>query len=290
MSRALKPTTDLANRIARIYPSLSDGHRKAADFVLQNPLDTATMTIEGLAERSGTSTATITRFVRTLGYRSYGDFRGALSTALKIALAPVEALADARASAGSVFATMSASLAREAANLEETIATVDETTVNRVIATLLKARRIFIVGYGASHHVGAFLEDGLSLYLEADVVFATARGGPERASNHMLSAGPEDLVIAISLPRYSRAALELAKFAKQRDIALLAITDKPSSPLVALADMVLFAPARNNFLPNSPTAAFAVADALITTIARERPDAVQALKALSESQLWMFHY
>ena len=29
MSRALKPTTDLANRIARIYPSLSEGHRKA---------------------------------------------------------------------------------------------------------------------------------------------------------------------------------------------------------------------------------------------------------------------
>lgn len=290
MSRALKPTTDLANRIARVYPSLSDGHRKAADFVLQSPLDTATMTIEGLAERSGTSTATVTRFVRALGYASYGDFRTALSTALKVALAPVEALADARATAGSVFATMAATLNGEAANLEEAIATLDETTVNRVIATLLKARRIFIVGYGAGHHVGSFLEDGLSLYLESDIVFATARGGPERASNHMLTAGPDDLVIAISLPRYSRATLELAKFARQRDTVLLAITDKPSSPLVALADMTLFAPARNNFLPNSPTAAFAVAEALITTLARERPDAVEALKNLSESQLWMFHY
>ncbi len=290
MSRALKPTTDLANRIARVYPSLSEGHRKAADFVLQSPLDTATMTIEGLAERSGTSTATITRFVRALGYASYGDFRAALSTALKVALAPVEALADARATAGSVFATMAATLNGEAANLEEAIATLDEATVDRVIGTLLKARRIYIIGYGAGHHVGSFLEDGLSLYLESDIVFATARGGPERASNHMLAAGPEDLVIAISLPRYSRATLELAKFARQRDTMLLAITDKPSSPLVALADMTLFAPARNNFLPNSPTAAFAVAEALITTLARERPDAVEALKNLSENQLWMFHY
>ncbi len=290
MSRALKPTTDLAHRIAQVYPGLSEGHRKAADFVLHSPLDTATMTIEGLAERSGTSTATITRFVRALGYASYGDFRAALSAALKVALAPVEALAGARATAGSVFATMAATLNGEAANLEEAIATLDEATVNRAIATLLKARRIFIVGYGASHHVGAFLEDGLALYLEADVVFAASRGGPERATNHLLSAGAEDLVIAISLPRYSRATLELAKFAKQRDATLLAITDKPSSPLVALADITLFAPARNNFLPNSPTAAFAVAEALITTLARERPDAVEALKALSENQLWMFHY
>lgn len=290
MSRALKPTTDLANRIAQVYPSLSDGHRKAADFVLHSPLDSATMTIEGLAERSGTSTATVTRFVRALGYASYADFRAALSVALKVALAPVEALADARAAAGSVFATMATTLNGEAANLEEAIATLDEATVNRTIAALLKARRIFIVGYGASHHVGAFLEDGLALYLKADVVFAASRGGPERATNHLLSAGPEDLVIAISLPRYSRATLELAKFAKQRDALLLAITDKPSSPLVALADMTLFAPARNNFLPNSPTAAFAVAEALITTLARERPDAVEALKAMSENQLWMFHY
>ncbi|AOO79647.1 hypothetical protein BHK69_03350 [Bosea vaviloviae] len=61
-----------------------------------------------------------------------------------------------------------------------------------------------------------------------------------------------------------------------------------------LADMTFFAPARNSVLPNSPTAAFAVAvavaDALITTLARERPDAVEALKGLSESLLWTFHY
>lgn len=290
MPRALKPTTDLANRIARVYPSLSDGHRKAADFVLQSPLDTATMTIEGLAEKSGTSTATVTRFVRALGYRSYADFRAALSTALKVALGPVEGLADARAAAGSVFATMATTLKGEAANLDEAIATLEEETVNRAIALLLKARRIFIVGSGASHYVGAFLEDGLALYLDAEVVFASSRGGPERAVRHMLSTGPEDVVIAISLPRYSRATLELAGFAKKRGAVLIALTDGPSSPLVPLADMTFFAPARNSFLPNSPTAAFAVADALITTLARERPDAVEALKGLSESLLWTFHY
>lgn len=290
MSRALKPTSDLANRIARIYPSLSEGHRKAADFVLQSPLDSAMATIDGLAEKSGTSTATVTRFVRALGYRNYGDFRAALSTALKVALAPVEGLAGARAAAGSVFATMAATLKGEAANLDEAIATLDEETVNRAIAVLLKARRIFIVGSGASHYVGAFLEDGLALYLDTDVVFASSRGGPERAVRHMLSAGPQDIVVAISLPRYSRATLELARFSKKRGAVLLAITDGPASPLVPLADMTLFAPARNSFLPNSPTAAFAVADALITTLARERPDAVEALKGLSESLLWTFHY
>jgi DNA-binding MurR/RpiR family transcriptional regulator len=290
MSRALKPTTDLANRIARVYPSLSNGHRKAADFVLHNPLDAATMTIEGLAERCGASTATVTRFVRALGYGNYGDFRASLSTALKLALGPVEGLAGARAAAGSVFETMTIALRDEAANLDEALTTLDEATVSRAVGLLLGARRIFIVGSGASHHVAAFLEDGLALYLQADVVFAASRGGPERAIRHMLSAGPEDLAIAISMPRYSRTTLDLANFAKKRGAALLALTDAPSSPLAAVADMTLFAPARNRFLPNSPTAAFALADALVTTLARERPDAVEALKSLSESLLWTFHH
>ncbi|SEF46579.1 MurR/RpiR family transcriptional regulator [Bosea lathyri] len=290
MSRALKPTTDLANRIARVYPSLSNGHRKAADFVLQNPLDTATMTIEGLAAKSGTSTATVTRFVRALGYRSYGDFRVSLSAALKFAMAPVESFAGARAVAGSVFSTMTIALKDEAANLDDALSMMDEETVNRAVAALLKARRIFIVGSGASHHIAAFLEDGLALYLEADVVFAASRGGPERAIRHMLSASPDDLVVAISMPRYSRTTLDLGNFARKRGAPLLAITDAPSSPLAAIADMTLFAPARNRFLPNSPTAAFAVADALITTLARERPDAVEALQSLSESLLWTFHH
>ncbi|MDQ8730096.1 MurR/RpiR family transcriptional regulator [Bradyrhizobium sp. LHD-71] len=290
MSPVLKATTDLANRIATVYPSLSNGHRKAADFVLQNPLDTATMTIEGLAEKSGASTATVTRFVRALGYANYGEFRAALSEALKLAMAPVANMVDARSITASPFAALVGALKDEAANIEEAIAGLDETTVTRALAALLKAQRIFVVGMGASHHVASFLEDGLALYLDADVIFAASRGGPTHAMRHMLSAGPDDLVIAISMPRYSRSTVELCNFAKKRGTPVLALTDGLTSPLVPIADFALLAPARNRLLPNSPSAIFALADALVTAVARERPDAVEALKGLSESLLWTFHY
>jgi DNA-binding MurR/RpiR family transcriptional regulator len=96
-------------------------------------------------------------------------------------------------------------------------------------------------------------------------------------------------LVAISLPRYSRGTVDLAQLAKERGATVLALTDAPSSPLVPVADMTFFAPARNRLLPNSPTAAFALADAIVSAIARERPDAVAALKELSESLLWTFY-
>ena len=289
MSQGLKPTTDLSNRIAQIYPSLSNGHRRAADFVLQHPLDVATMTIEGLAEGSGTSNATVTRFVRALGYGSYGEFRGALSAALKFAHDPVDSFAGARTAAGSTFATFTAALADQNANLQAARDGLDEASVTKAVALLPKAPRVCSAASGASHRGASFLEDGLALYLDADVIFASSRTGPERAIRHMMSARPDDLVVAISVPRYSRATLDLASFAKKRGAALLTLTDSPTSPLAPIADVTLFAPARSRLLPNSPTAVFALADALIAAVARERPDAVEALKELSESLLWTFH-
>lgn len=289
MAQGLKPSTDLSNRIAQVYPSLSNGHRRAADFVLENPLDVATMTIEGLAEGSGTSNATVTRFVRTLGYAGYGEFRAALSAALKFAHEPVESFAGVRAEPGTTFATFAAALSDQSSNLQAARDDLSEAAVKQAVALILKAPRVFIAGSGASHHVASFLEDGLALYLDADVTFASSRTGPERAIRHMLSARPDDLVVAISVPRYSRATLDLAGFAKKRGASVLALTDGPTSPLAPMADVALFAPARSHLLPNSPTAIFALADALIAAVARERPDAVEALKELSENLLWTFY-
>jgi DNA-binding MurR/RpiR family transcriptional regulator len=289
VSQVLKPTTDLAHRIALVYAALSDAHRRAADFVLQNPLETATMTIEGFAERSGASTATVTRFVRSLGYAGYSEFRAALSEALRLAMAPVDSFADAHSTKSSAFATFVTALKDQAANLDETLAAIDEETCSRAMDVLLRARRIFIVGSGASHHVAAHLDEGLTLYLDANVIFASSRGGAEKAVRHLMNVGPDDLVLAISLPRYSRGTVDLAKLAKSRGATIMALTDAPSSPLVAIADITLFAPARNRLLPNSPTAAFALADAIVAAVARERPDAVEALKGLSESLLWTFY-
>lgn len=289
MPQALRPTTELANRIAILYPTLSAAHRRAADIVLQSPLDAATGTIEDFAALSGVSAATATRFVRTLGYETYSDFRGALSQALKIARDPVAKLAEGRAAGGDRFATMSAALTEQAGNVQEMIDHLDKKSVSAAVTALLKARRIYLVGAGVSHHIAGFLQDGLAIYLDAGVIFVGSRGGPETAVPLLMPAGPKDLVVAISMPRYSQMTLDLARFAKRRGAPVLGLTDAPSSPLAALSDITLFTPARNRLMPNSPTAAFALVDALITTIARERPNAVEALKELSDSLIWTFH-
>jgi DNA-binding MurR/RpiR family transcriptional regulator len=96
----------------------------------------------------------VTRFVRALGYRSYGDFRVSLSAALKHAMAPVESFADAHGLRR--FGLLDDDRRAEGRGRQSRRGDVDAWTraPSRAVAKLLlKARRIFIVGAGASHHV-----------------------------------------------------------------------------------------------------------------------------------------
>ena len=200
MSHVLKPTTDLAHRIGLGYPSLSEAHRRAADFVLHNPLETATMTIEGLAERSGTSTATVTGFVRALGFAGYSEFRAALAEALRLAMAPVDSLADAHSTKSSAFSTFVTAIKDQAANLNETLAVVDERTFSTRHGGVAARAPDLHHGVWGEPPCGGSLDEGLTLYLDANVIFASSRGGPEKAIRHIMSVGKDDLVVAISLP------------------------------------------------------------------------------------------
>ena len=91
-------------------------------------------------------------------------------------MAPVDSLADAHSTKSSAFSTFVTAIKDQAANLSETLAVVDERTFSRGMEALLRARRIFILGSGSSHHVAAHLDEGLTLYLDANVIFASSRG------------------------------------------------------------------------------------------------------------------
>src|SRR5512145_1459707 len=56
-------------------PEFTGALRRVADQVLTDPAGAARATIVELAERSGTSPATVTRFCRALGFEGYAELR-----------------------------------------------------------------------------------------------------------------------------------------------------------------------------------------------------------------------
>lgn len=285
----LRPSTELANRIARVYATLGATPQRVADFILEHPFRAAEMNIEALAEATDASPATLTRFARQLGFSSFAQFREGLVSATTIATASVEKLVRAQDAPLSRTESMRLALKDDADNLARTLECIDETRIDALFEAILSARRLCVLGTGASYHVASYLVEGFSRYLPQPVHLATARGSIEDSIRHISQLAEGDVAIAISLPRYARSTVELVRLAKSRGARVISISDRVASPIVGLADFVLLAPAHSQVLPNSPAPAFALATALIATIARSQPNSADALSNLSESLLWYLH-
>jgi DNA-binding MurR/RpiR family transcriptional regulator len=106
---------------------------------------------------------------------------------------------------------------------------------------------------------------GLQPFL-ASVTAVVEYGGTEVAAGRLMTIGPEDLLIAITFPRYASDVVRLAHYAKDRGAGIVALTDSPASPLMPIADEVLLAPSEHPVLSCSMVAA-----ASIGTVAARPP-------------------
>ncbi|MBW4837895.1 MAG: MurR/RpiR family transcriptional regulator, partial [Paenibacillaceae bacterium] len=70
------------NQLFAKQVKFSPGHQKIADFIERHPDEALFMTEQELADRVGTSIATVSRFWRTAGYENGKDFRLRLRQAI----------------------------------------------------------------------------------------------------------------------------------------------------------------------------------------------------------------
>lgn len=254
-------------------------------WMAAHPVLAVTLSAEEVANACGGSLAAVNRFAKHAGYEGFADLRLHLGRQLQQALEPVNKL---RAAHGPEAATAGAvgeqAFGHTQRNLQAAAQACDPGLLDQLAQRICRARRVLFMGFGSSHHVAAFGADVLQPYLP-QVVEVTSAGGSEQVVRRMTGLTEQDVLIAISLPRYSREAVALTAHARQRGALTIAITDEATSPLAREADYTLLAPASHPLLPSSPMAAMAMVEALATQVIRATPQAVRSLVELSESVL-----
>lgn len=254
---------NLAILIETNRASLTANQQKIADFVLGNPFHVATMGIEDLAKATETSPATITRFVRALGCGSFAEFRGFAVQGYQSLLRPVENVDRARQIPPEQI--VEDSLANAAGAVRQLSSTCGDVNWEEIAARMVSAPRVGFLGFGVSANMLQYLADKTVSVVRSQVIL-NGTGGLERDAQKMLRFGPEDMVIAMALPRYSQATLDFLKIARGRGVHCVVVTDSASSPLCALGHETILVPASHPVLHSSPIAALAVFEALIAVI------------------------
>jgi DNA-binding MurR/RpiR family transcriptional regulator len=140
----------LAQRIGRLLPGLTPSHRHIADWVLAHPLHAATMPIDELAATVGVSVATANRFARALEFDGYAQFRAALVLGFEATLAPVEKLRTKLERSATVAEVCAGVLGDIQRNIDATRQALEPQACEKAVEAILRARRVYVVGFGAS--------------------------------------------------------------------------------------------------------------------------------------------
>src|SRR5699024_5761132 len=81
------------------------------------------------------------------------------------------------------------------------------------------------------------------------------------------SMDENDVLVAISYPRYAKRINEFVKIAKERNVKIIIITDTYSSPLVDYADVIIPCDSNSLAFHNSPILSLIAIDYIINSLA-----------------------
>ena len=210
------PAPSFLARVREGFASLHPTERRLADFVLDFPGELASYSASELARLSGVSNATVTRFVRRLGYPSFEAARRHVREE-KQAGSPLF-LSGRAAAAGegtpnlSATETLDAHLVQGQDNLRRTFARLQAQEVEAIAHALLDARRVWVTGFRSSQSMATYLQWQM-FQVKEDIQVFPAPGGT--FGEYLGGMKPQDVVVVFGLRRRpTRLRLIMNQFVK----------------------------------------------------------------------------
>lgn len=256
---------DISRRIMKMYPTLSKGHKKLANAVINDYDKVAYMTASTLGLRVGVSESTVVRFAAVLGYEGYSNFQRAIQELVKIKLTPNQRIEITKQRIGKSDIVESV-MRSDIAKIKYTLDHLDRDAFYDSVDAILSAENIYVMGARSSEPIAKFLQYNLSLIFD-NVKFVSASSTAE-VFEQMFSIGSKDVLIALSFPRYSSKVVNAIKFAASKQAKTIALTDSVISPLTQYAMYTLLAQSDMASFMDSLAAPISIINAIIVEITR----------------------
>lgn len=263
--------SDILTTIHDQLRTFSKGQKLIANYILQSYDKAAFMTASRLGKTVGVSESTVVRFAVELGFDGYPSMQRTLQELVRNKLTSVQRIEVANDRIGNQD-VVSTVLQADIDTLRKTSETLDRREMNASVELILQAKRIYIIGVRSSTAIADFLNFYFrNIFENVSLVSSTSTS---EMFEQMLRVGKGDVVIGISLPRYSSRTVKTMQYAKDCGAATIAITDKPDAPAGKLADHVLVAKSDMVSIVDSLVAPMSVVNALIVAVSRRREEQV----------------
>lgn len=263
----------LAQRIQENYPAMSKSQKRIAEYILQHYDKAVFLTAHKLGRTLDVSESTVIRFASLLGYDGFPQLQRALQDMVRTRITTVDRLQlSLQDKQPDILRRV---FAMDGENMRRTLEDLDPRLFAVAVDRILGARRIYIIGLRSAAAPALFLHYYLQILLKnCRLVDAGAY------LEELAAAGPGDLVIGFSFARYARQAVEGMKYARDRGVGTLCVTDTLTSPVARLSDTILLARTETASFIDSFVAPLCLTNALVTAVGTGDP--ARTAKALAE--------
>ena len=263
------------NLIAMIEEGMhtfSKGQKRIANYILEHYDKAAYMTASKLGALVGVSESTVVRFAIELGFEGYPEMQKSLQELIRMKLTSVQRVevTNSLIGEGDVLEKI---LMSDAEKIRRTLEEVDREAFEAAVDKIVAADKIYIIGVRSSSSLAGFLNFNFRMIFD-NVKFVQTTSGSEMFEQ-IMSIGPNDVMIAISFPRYSKRIVNAVEYAHNAGADVISLTDSLQSPIAGVADQLLLARSDLVSFVDSLVAPLSIINAIIVAVSRKKMDDIR---------------
>ena len=249
----------------------SKSQKRIAQYIIEHYDKAAFMTAARLGKTIDVSESTVVRFAAELGFEGYPAMQRAIQEMIRSKLTSVQRIevASDRMADNNLLDMV---LQADVDNIMKTLEDTDRREFEKVVSTILEARRIYIIGVRSAAALASFLGFYFNLIFPDVRVVGTI--STSEIFEQILGISDQDVLIAVSFPRYSKRTLKAMQYARAHAAQVIALTDSHHSPLEQYATHMLCARSDMVSFADSLVAPFSLANALIVAISMRKSNEI----------------
>ena len=225
--------SNVIERILAVYDGLPNSERHIADYILEKRSSIAGMTARDIAEASGSSAASMSRFVKSLGYSSFAQ----LAFTLEHDSSDPNGLANAHSkiSLDNLDEAIDFALAVKIEELTATARYLKSSKLSHVVQLIRNAGVTVFAGVGNTISIAQNAAFKLSQTGYRAIAPSTSDGSALMA----LTLTADDVLVVLSTTGYSKRLVGVMENAHQVGATVVLVSDRVDSELSKRADILL---------------------------------------------------
>lgn len=224
---------DVKKRIKRKLLNLTNSQKTVADYIVENPQKVALSSVRELEKELKISKSTIVRLAQTLGYDGFYQLKSEFLEGIRNNLDPLGRYKTFLSVPHRRLNFIKLIADETINNIQKTLQLVDNSQYEKALDLIKKSNHVYFIGVGIS---SCLAEMATYLFTRASINSSFMTYGTLKFTEQIVNISKNDVIFAFSFPPYSKETIEAARYAKERAIKVISITDKATSEIVQYSD------------------------------------------------------